>query len=128
MVIPVGRIPEEKEEEGSGDSDVISSVEDLGESSSRSLSDMFSSAHTRSRSLPPSPSYSRFCCLSPPPPPARSHGKAKTTKDRETFYKGFGVVYIPGNINELTRKLHLLGADFFAGNTTRIGSCIGRIA
>ena len=37
------------------------------------------------------------------------------------FYKVFegrGVVYPPGDINGLTQKLHLLAAEFFAGNTT----------
>ena len=59
-----------------------------------------------------------------PPSPAhtRSYGKAaKPKKDREPFYKRFagrGVVYLPGNINGLTKKLHLLAAEFFAGNTT----------
>ena len=31
--------------------------------------------------------------------------------------KGDGVVYLPGDINGLTKKLHLLAAEFFAGNT-----------
>ena len=49
----------------------------------------------------------------------RSYGKAKKTKkDREHFYKGYGVVYLPGDINGLTKKLHLLAAEFFAGNTS----------
>ena len=39
-------------------------------------------------------------------------------------------MYLPGDINGLARKLQLLAAEFFAGNTTqeRIGSCIERIA
>ena len=38
--------------------------------------------------MPPSPAYTR------------SYGKAKKTKmDREPFYKGYGVVYLPGDIN-----------------------------
>ena len=48
----------------------------------------------------------------------RSHRKAKKTKDREPFYKGYGVVYLPGDINGLTKKLHLLAVEFFADNTT----------
>ena len=49
----------------------------------------------------------------------RSYGKAKKTKKaREPFYKGYGVVYPPGGINGLAKKLHLLAAEFFAGNTT----------
>ena len=56
-----------------------------------------------------------------PPSPAhtRSYGKAaKPKKDRKPFNKGYGVVYLPGYINGLTKKLHLLAAEFFAGNTT----------
>ena len=49
----------------------------------------------------------------------RSYEKAKKTeKDREPFDKGFGVVYLPRVINRLARKLHLLAAEFFAGNTS----------
>ena len=104
MEIPTERIPQESEDDRDSD-DTTSSVEDPGESSHRSLSDMLSSAYTRSRLL----------SLSPPPSPARtrSHGKARKTKDREPFYKGFGVVYIPGDINS-----HLLAAEFFADNIT----------
>ena len=64
--------------------------------------------------------------LSPVRTRVRAFGNAKKTKDREAFYKkGHGVMYLPGHINGLTKKLHLLAAEFFAGNT---GSCIGRIA
>ena len=61
--------------------------------------------------------------MSPVPSPARtrSHGKARKTKDRGAFYKGWkgeGVVYLPGDINGLAKKLQLLAAEFFAGNTT----------
>ena len=61
--------------------------------------------------------------ISPGPSPAhsRSHGKARKTKFRGAFHKGWkgeGVVYLPGDINGLTRKLQLLAAEFFAGNTT----------
>ena len=48
----------------------------------------------------------------------RSHGKARKTKDREPFYNVYGVVYLPGDINGLTKKLHLLAAEIFAGNTS----------
>ena len=40
--------------------------------------------------------------------------------DRGAFYKGYkgeGVVYLPGDINGLAKKLQLLAAEFFAGNT-----------
>ena len=41
-------------------------------------------------SIPPSPLHNR------------SYGKAKKTKkDSEPFYKGFGAVYLPGDINGL---------------------------
>ena len=49
----------------------------------------------------------------------RSHGKSKKTKNREPFNKkGEGVVYLPADINGLTKKLYLLAAEFFAGNTS----------
>ena len=35
---------------------------------------------------------------------------------RPAFYKGYGVVYLPADIKGLTDKLHLLSAEFFAGN------------
>ena len=53
------------EEEGSediDDTDTTTSVGDTGESSNM-LSDMLSSAHTRSRPLPPSPTHTRFHSL-----------------------------------------------------------------
>ena len=55
--------------------------------------------------------------------PAHTHSyrKAKKEKDRKPFYigcKGDGVVYLSGDINGLTKKLQLLAAEFFAGNTT----------
>ena len=34
---------------------------------------------------------------------------------RQLFYKGYGVVYLPGDINSLAKKLHLLSTDFLAG-------------
>ena len=52
-----------------------------------------------------------------PPPPSHVHtrsGKAKKTKDREHPYKGYkgeAVVYLPGDINGLARKMQLLVAD-----------------
>ena len=42
----------------------------------------------------------------------------KRRKTREAFYKGYGGVYLPGDIMGLTNKFHLLSAEFFAGNTT----------
>ena len=54
----------------------------------------------------------------PLPVHTRSYGKAKKEKDRKTPCKGDGVVYLPGVINGLTKKLYLLAAEFLAGNTT----------
>ena len=104
MVIHGERITEE--EEGSGDTDDTdtASIGDIGESSdilSSDISDISS----------PGPSI-------PSPAHTRSHGKAKKTKDREPFYKGYGVVYLPANINGLVKKLNLLAAEFHAGNTS----------
>ena len=58
-----------------------------------------------------------------PSSPARTrpYGKAKNAKDRGAPYKGYkgdGAVYLPGDTNGLTQKLHLLATEFFAGNTT----------
>ena len=39
-------------------------------------------------------------------------------KTRQALYKGYGVVYRPGDIKGLTDKLHLLSAEIFADNTT----------
>ena len=79
---------------------IIASIGDIGESS-----DIISSPGTPG--IPSSPAHTR------------SSGKAKKAKDREHFYqKGDGVVYLPGDINGVTKKLHLLAAEFFAGNTT----------
>ena len=62
MVIPVERISKE----GPGDTDDTTfSVGDPGESSHRPSSDMLSSTHTRSRSVPPPPIHSRFGSLAP---------------------------------------------------------------
>ena len=117
-------IPGEMRGEESGDTDGaesdIASVGDIGEPSGRTApgittsdSDMLSPGSSIS-----SPDYG----MSPSPAHTRSYGKAaKPKKDRDPFYKGFegrGVVYLPGDINGLTKKLHLLAAEFFAGSTT----------
>ena len=57
----------------------------------------------------------------PSPAHTRSYGKTRKTKNRGAPYKGYngeGVVYLPGDINGLAKKLQLLAAEFFAGNTT----------
>ena len=48
-------------------------------------------------------------------PPGKPRKRRKT---RKPFYKGCGVVYLPGDIKGLTEKLHLLLAEFFVGNIT----------
>ena len=51
------------------------------------------------------------------PPPSGGNSR-KRRKTREPFYKEYGVGYLPGDIKGLTDKLHLLLAEFLAGNTT----------
>ena len=111
MVIPGDRIVEEEEEsEETDDTDSVepylenASIGNIGESSSPPG---ILSPDTPGPSIPPSTLHTR------------SYGKAKKTKkDREPFYKGYGVLYFPGDINGLAKNLHLLAAEFFAGNTT----------
>ena len=43
----------------------------------------------------------------PSPLHTRPYGEAKKTKDREPFYIGYGVVYLPGDINGLAKKLQV---------------------
>ena len=43
---------------------------------------------------------------------------AKKTRTATQLPYGRGVVYPPGDIKGLAKKLHLLAAEFFAGNTT----------
>ena len=100
MFTPMESLPDEEEEtEDSEDTDTAS-AEDIDESSDSGI---------LSPDMPPSPTHTR------------SHGKVKKTKDREHLYKGYkgdGLVYLPGDINGLAKKLQLLVAEFFAGNTT----------
>ena len=118
MVIPGGRIAEVESEDTDDTDSVepypdIASIGDIGESSDISSPGILSSDSGKSSSGPSIPSSLH----------TRSYGKSrKTKKDREPFYKGYGVVYLPGDINGLATKLRLLAAEFFAG------SCIGRVA
>ena len=109
MAIPGGGKAEE-ESEGTDDTDSVhgtASIRDIGESLDISSPSTLS-PETASRSIPP-----------PSPLHTRSYGKAKKTKkDREPFYKVYGAVYLPGDINGLAKKLHLLAAEFLASNTT----------
>ena len=90
MTIHGERIAEEESEE-TDDTDIVGSYPDIASIGKigRTAPGMQSPAHTR------------------------SYGKSKTKKDREPFYKGYGVVYLPGDINGLAKKLHLLAAEFF---------------
>ena len=107
MTVPGESIPEEESEDtDSTDTDWMG---DISESSPAILSPVIMS--------------SDFGIMLPGQSLAhtRSHGKARKPKDRGAFYKGWkceGVVYLPGGINGLTKKLELLAAEFFAGNTT----------
>ena len=57
-------------------------------------------------------------------------GKSSDISSPGILSSGYGIVYLPGDINGLAKKLHLLAVEFFAGNLSqgRIGSCIGRVA
>ena len=106
MVVPGEKIVEE-ESEDTDDTDTASTASAASSPSSRK-------AWSRS----PSPDIPE---IAPSPVQIRSSGKARKEKNREHTYegsKGEGVVYLPGDINGLARKLQLLAAEFFAGNTT----------
>ena len=110
IVMPGERIAEG----GSEDTDDESDTASVGDTES---SDITSPDSTLKASDVPSSSDYGI----PPPARTRDYGKAKKTKKREPFYRGYegrGVVYLPGDINGLTKKLHLLAAEFLAGNTT----------
>ena len=110
MAIPRERIAEEEESEETDDTDSAESFPDialLGDIGRTAPGIPTSDSDISSPRMPPSPAHTR------------SYGKAKKTKDREPFYKkGDEVVYLPENINGLTKKLYLLAAEFFAGNTS----------
>ena len=146
MAIPGEWIAKEEGSEDTGDIDTAS-IGDIGESSDMSSSDMsssdMSSSDMPSSDMPSSDMSSSDMSsgisspgISSPdygiplsPAHTRSYGKAKKTKDREPFYKGFGgrgVVCLPGDINGLTKKLHLLAAVFFAGNT-KVGNELAHV-
>ena len=84
MVIPGKRISEEEESEDTNDTDSMESYPDIAslEDIDRTAPGMLTSdSDLSSPGMPPSPARTR------------SHGKAKKMKDREPFYKGYGVVY-----------------------------------
>ena len=94
MTVPGQSIPEEESEDTDGTE--TDSMEDSSE-------------------LAPVLMSSDCCIMSPGPSTARTwfYGKARKTKDRGAFYKGW-----KGDINGLAKKLQLLAEEFFAGNTT----------
>ena len=102
MFTTMESLPEEKEEETTSEGTEADSEKDVDESTDSGIST--------------NPSIQ-----SPPSPANIRSGKARKTKDRTPFYKGFskgeGVVYLPGDINGLAKKLQLLATDFFADNT-----------
>ena len=93
MIVPGESIPEEESEDSEGtDTDAMGDISELSPIIMSSDSGTMSPAD-------PSPAHTR------------SYGKAKKTKDRGAFYKGWkgeGVVYLPGDINGLAKKLQLL--------------------
>ena len=95
MFTPMENLPDEEEETKDSEGTETGSMED----SSSPVSSR------KSWSVPPSPDSS-------PPSPAHTR----------SYYKGYkdeGVVYLPGDINGLARKLQLLAAEFFAGTPVR---------
>ena len=123
MTVPGECLPVEESEDTDGT--YTDSVEDISEpailspvimsSDSGIMSPVIMSSDSGIISPVPSPAHTRAHAHT------RSHGKARKTKFRGAFYKGYngeGVVYLPGEINGLARKLQLLAAEFFAGNTT----------
>ena len=102
MVIPGDRIVEHGESEDTDTDSVESSPDpasmgDIGESTPDMLSP-YSDIE--------SPGPSKLSPLH-----TRAYGRTKSGKAKK-------VVYLPGDIKGLTKKLHLLAAEFFAGNTT----------
>ena len=99
MTVPGESIPEEESEDTDGtDTD---SMGDISESSPAILSPVIMSSDSGIMSPGPSPAHTRF------------YGKARKTKFRGAPYKGYkgeGVVYLPGDINGLAKKLQLLAA------------------
>ena len=99
MVIPGERIAEE-ESEYTDDTDSVESHHDIA-----SIGDIGESSDISTPGIPSSDFGISLPGIAPSPAHTSPHGKAKRTKDREPFYKGYGVVYLPADINGLTRKL-----------------------
>ena len=110
MTVPGESIAEEEESEDTDDTDGVSDPAAIADTESF---DKASPVSTR-KALEDVTSSSGILS----PARTRSRGKAVKKTYREPSYKGYEVVYLLGDINGLTKKLHLLAADFFAGNTT----------
>ena len=99
------KVVEEKHEDSGGDSQDIETASSRGDrTEAASVGDIGETADSGGFS-----------------PLSTRSGKARKTKDRLPFYKGWkgeGVVYLPGDIHGIAKKLELLAAEFFAGNTT----------
>ena len=104
IVIPGERIAEE-ESEDTDDTDSVESYPSppsIGDIDRTAPGILTSDSDILSPdTAPPAPS------IQPSPLHTRPYRKAKRSKkDRETFYKGYGVVYLPRDINGLAKKLH----------------------
>ena len=97
MVMPGEWIAGE-EFEDTGDTDSVESYPDT-------TSTEYSDISTADYNAPP-PGTAQPDPSIPRSPHTRSGKDKKTKKDREHFYKGCGVVYLPGDINVFAKKLH----------------------
>ena len=86
LVIPRERIAEEGESEDTDDTDSVKAYPSTAPTEYPDIS-------TVDYSTPPGIESSGPSISSPAH--TRSYGKAKKTKDGESFYKGYGVVYLP---------------------------------
>ena len=111
-------ISEDADDTDSVESDTASIGDTEPSDTDASLDPGLASPASTRRAFENVPSSSDFPQPSPSPVRTRAFGKAKKAKERKHPYEGHGVVYLPGDINELTKKLHLLVAEFFAGNIT----------
>ena len=111
MTEPGESIAEEIEPEDTDGTDSVPGAASIGDTES---TDTASPASTR-KAFEDVPSSSGILS----PAGIRSRGKAVKEKNRDPFYKGFKghvVVYLPGDINGLAKKLHLLAAEFIGSH------------
>ena len=107
MATPMKGISEESEDGGDTDGTTSTVEEPEPSHRHRSLVDMISPVHTRRafEDVPPSPAKTR------------SYGKAKKTKDREPFCKGFGVVYL-GKYKQAHKEIAFISCRVLCRYTT----------